>query len=431
MRNYAGAESQPTRDQTSASDYSSAGCPAENAANQAGADASGQSDADEDDDLTERTTKIRSEIEQTREEMTETIDAIQEKLRPSNIVANATDRVKQATTERVRSMADMASGTANEMMDYGREAYGSVAGEVRQNPIPIAMIGIGAAWLLFGHNKANRGWRDDTGWRDRPTHRGGDAGTYADRSPQSEGIWRRAHREQSGGSVGEYEARGSGRYSGQFDDGGGIVNALTSHPVPTALAAMGIAWLAFSDRGGSSQRGGWTGSGWSSNDQWRRQYRDAQRQGIGYTGTNTGSGGSDYEGSTSATGAYESVKESAQGVAASAQHYASQAQEYAGQAQDYAGEAMETVQRRGRQAQNELQRMMHDNPLLVGAGALAVGAVIGLALPETERENEWMGDARDTVIERAETMARDAAAKVQDAAGDVVGEVASRVVSGK
>ena len=46
------------------------------------------------------------------------------------------------------------------------------------------------------------------------------------------------------------------------------------------------------------------------------------------------------------------------------------------------GEARQTVRR----AQNGLQRLMRQNPLLVGAAAMLVGAAVGAALPETEKE---------------------------------------------
>ena len=40
-------------------------------------------------------------------------------------------------------------------------------------------------------------------------------------------------------------------------------------------------------------------------------------------------------------------------------------------------------------------------------------------MPESDTENEWMGDARDTVVDRARDMARGAATKVEEAAGSV------------
>ena len=48
---------------------------------------------------------------------------------------------------------------------------------------------------------------------------------------------------------------------------------------------------------------------------------------------------------------------------------------------------------------------MEHNPLAVGAVAMAVGAAVGLALPETRREQELMGDARDRVVDNAKSMA--------------------------
>jgi hypothetical protein len=42
-----------------------------------------------------------------------------------------------------------------------------------------------------------------------------------------------------------------------------------------------------------------------------------------------------------------------------------------------------------------------------------------MAVPETDTENELMGEARDTVVGRARDMARDAANQVQDAASTV------------
>jgi len=102
----------------------------------------------------------------------------------------------------------------------------------------------------------------------------------------------------------------------------------------------------------------------------------------------------------------------------------------ASKAEEYAGDVTSAVRTTGRQAQNQLQRLMSTNPFLVGVGALAVGAAIGVMAPETESENEWMGEARETVLDRAQDMARTAATRVQDAAGEMVGEVASRIISG-
>lgn len=88
---------------------------------------------------------------------------------------------------------------------------------------------------------------------------------------------------------------------------------------------------------------------------------------------------------------------------------------------EYASETADSVRRMARRRQNQLQRMVQDNPLLVGAGALMLGAAFGMAVPETEAENELMGEARDNIVDRARGAARDAANQVQQAAGSVAG----------
>lgn len=90
-----------------------------------------------------RARELRAEIAETRDEMSETIEAIQDRLTPSNIVANATDSVRSAATEKVKQMANTAGDAADRMMNN------TFMDSVRANPLPAAMIGIGAAWLLM------------------------------------------------------------------------------------------------------------------------------------------------------------------------------------------------------------------------------------------------------------------------------------------
>lgn len=101
------------------------------------------------DDETRRVGEIEADIAETRLEMSETIDAIQERLTPSNIVANATESMREAATEKVRQMTD------NSFVDT-----------IRANPVPSAMIGLGAAWLYFkGRSSSNNGYRSARDWR--------------------------------------------------------------------------------------------------------------------------------------------------------------------------------------------------------------------------------------------------------------------------
>ena len=270
-RNYAG---EPPR---------STGRPGARAAESMRSTADRSSDLDPESER--RTREIQGEIAHTRAEMSETIDALQEKLRPGNLVSEATEKVKTATSERVRSMADTASGTAQGMMEGAR-----------QNPIPALMIGAGIAWMLIDRSRGGR-HTEHAEWSEYSSPR---YGAYGD----SEDYYRSS------------SAHGEGR--------------------------------------------SWAGESTEAVSSWARE---------------TGS----------------------------------------------------EVRYKARRAQNGMQRMMRDNPLLVGAAAMLVGAAIGASLPETEKENEWMGEARDTVVDRAQETAERAVGAVKEAANDVVGDTVSKV----
>ena len=252
---------------------------------------------DLDPDTARRTREIEGDIEHTRAELSETIDALQEKLRPSNLVSDATDRVKTATTEKVRDMADTAGDTVQEMWE-----------DTRQNPLPALLIGAGIAWMLY------------------------------DRSSNGNG--------QSSKKRREYASR---RYA--------------------------------------------------------RSYEPYDR------------------------GSYDRIE------AGSAEDRWSEARSQAREVGSWTREAGSEARQRARRAQNGMQRMLRQNPLLVGAAAMLVGAAVGASLPETERENELMGEARDSMIDRAQNAAENAVSAVKEATNDVVGDtvskVADRVTSGE
>ena len=99
-----------------------------------------------------RTREIRAEIEQTREDLSETVNAIQDRLQPAALASNAVDGVKDAARERLRDIAE------TDTVQY-----------VRANPMPTAMIGVGLAglaWLAFGRDAHDSGARDRDRRRD-------------------------------------------------------------------------------------------------------------------------------------------------------------------------------------------------------------------------------------------------------------------------
>ncbi len=98
------------------------------------------------DDTEEEAEQIEAEIVQTRAEMTETIDAIGEKLAPGNIAQQA----KEKTVGRVEEMVSNAGYRA-------QEAGTGILDTIRQNPVPAAMAGIGIGWLILGRQRSTGG----------------------------------------------------------------------------------------------------------------------------------------------------------------------------------------------------------------------------------------------------------------------------------
>jgi hypothetical protein len=74
------------------------------------------------------------------------------------------------------------------------------------------------------------------------------------------------------------------------------------------------------------------------------------------------------------------------------------------------------ARRAGRQVmrvERGFENTIKENPLAIGAVALAVGAAIGLSLPSTQTEDEWMGATKERLVDRAEDFAGEALHKVE------------------
>ncbi|MEZ5866293.1 MAG: DUF3618 domain-containing protein [Geminicoccaceae bacterium] len=78
--------------------------------------------------------------------------------------------------------------------------------------------------------------------------------------------------------------------------------------------------------------------------------------------------------------------------------------------------------RRGRHAQEGITRMMEEQPLVFGALALAIGAAVGGALPRTRTEDEWVGAQSDRLKDAAGSMVKEEGRKLQATAAAVVDE---------
>ncbi len=135
-----------------------------------------------------------------------------------------------------------------------------------------------------------------------------------------------------------------------------------------------------------------------------------------------------------ASGAQETVSNAASQTWETAASAAGQAREgvsnLAGQVAERASDLGGQVRQGALRAQDQYRQAVIDNPLAVGAVALAAGAAVGLMLPSTQTENRWMGETRENLVQAAEQAARGTIEKVRQVAGEA-GRVAREAAEGQ
>jgi ElaB/YqjD/DUF883 family membrane-anchored ribosome-binding protein len=118
-----------------------------------------------------------------------------------------------------------------------------------------------------------------------------------------------------------------------------------------------------------------------------------------------------------ASEAYYSARARATQLADEARHRAAEAADLARARAHEAAEAAREAAHRAREAAADAgrwaQRQPDERPVSIVAVGLVVGLALGLLLPRTRQEDEWLGDTRDNLAEDAKTRIRQA----YDAAG--------------
>jgi ElaB/YqjD/DUF883 family membrane-anchored ribosome-binding protein len=117
------------------------------------------------------------DIERTRSEMTQTVDEIEARLDPANIVNAAKETVREATVGRVEDMANTAADMVSEARYQARDAGTGIVETIRRNPLPAALAGIGIGWLWMNRSSGEpSGLRRTYSYSDRSGDRGSDRG---------------------------------------------------------------------------------------------------------------------------------------------------------------------------------------------------------------------------------------------------------------
>ncbi len=267
--------------------------------------------------------------------------------------------------------------------DGGREMLDTMTAVARRNPVPTALLGVSLAWLMLS---------------------GREGRLAPHRAPVSH---------SQGGGMRERGQRltqamqsGRSRLSGSRDQVREQATRLSETARDRAARMSGTARSQATRLSGTArQQVSRLGSGAS---------------GLGQTLSDTLS---DLGHSLSETLA------SARHTMAEGSHSARESMAHAGEtARERAARLRHSARERGGQSRGGLERMMREQPWVLGAVGLMIGAAIGASAPPTRREDRLMGPAKDSLEERARSQANLQLRKgkrVAEAAAEAAGQAAA------
>ncbi|MBA1200337.1 DUF3618 domain-containing protein [Pseudomonas capeferrum] len=204
-----------------------------------------------------------------------------------------------------------------------------------------------------------------------------------------------------------------------------LCTTLKNNPVPTALTAVGVAWLALNQN--------------------RPFNPGPAHQGPGL-GDKLGSAVDSVKGAFATAGdklhsATDAAKEKAHDLKDKAYDLKDKASDFKGKASDYGhdtsqsiGASADSLRRSAHDARDQVNyqasalkgqfdHLLKEQPLVIAAIGIALGAAIGAALPSTRKEDELMGDTSDRLTGAVKAKGQDvleqAKAKGQEALEEV------------
>jgi len=317
------------------------------------------SHTDADDEFDESTATEREDIEFTRAEMTSTIDAIQDRLDPEVLSDQAKDTAHDVTDHAIREAKEAAREITDHAIEQAREAIQDITGQ------------------------AKAALRDATI---------GKVEDMARTASDTAGGWRQS-----------------------------VFETIKANPMPAALMGVGLGWMLLNrPSGGATTPGSASTYGYAMQRYPRGAY-NTPGYGAPSFGSESDSGGVGGAASAAQETIGRVVDQTQQTAGEAMQQVQSTAGQVVDQAQEAGGQVVEQVQQQASRAQGFLERQLQENPLLVGAVALAVGGVLAGTVPSTSREDHMLGATRDRVMGSAKELSQDAMQKV----GRVVDEAQS------
>lgn len=200
-----------------------------------------------------------------------------------------------------------------------------------------------------------------------------------------------------------------------------IKEKVEGNPIPVTLLGLGLGWLLVDGIKRRDRR-----TGWSQRDRYHRELNELadreRHEAELYPSERSmpsakNPGESRDGGKTQVRDALDKARRTgtqyAEQLQHTARHYGHEAQQQVGDLKHRANHLTGEVHHQYRRARRAFSEVLHDNPLLVGAAALTVGALAGFLIPETQREHEWMGETRDSLLEKGYETGREMKAKAK------------------
>jgi len=203
------------------------------------------------------------------------------------------------------------------------------------------------------------------------------------------------------------------RSSAPSDFGANLSRSIRDNPIPVALVGVGIAWLMMSGQAAKTR--------WSPRNELSESM---STEGSAESGVNRAA--------SAAADAGRKVKDRMSEMTSRAGDMMTGARERisatAGDTRMRVSELSARTREQVYRTRGTLTHVLEEQPLVVGAIGLAVGAVLGASLPSTRREDELMGgtrdammhSARDAVGEQAEAL-KESAQRIAETAGQEAG----------
>lgn len=94
-------------------------------------------------------------------------------------------------------------------------------------------------------------------------------------------------------------------------------------------------------------------------------------------------------------------------------------------------DASDALQRQGQHLRGSLQHLLQEQPLALAAVGVALGAVVGAALPSTRTEDRLLGDTSDRLTGKARQMLSEGVEQVRRTGSELLDEATSRSANGQ